>query len=228
MKKYALIVAGGSGTRMDSSVPKQFMILAGRPVLMHTIEAFAGDQENPLIIVVLPADHIDHWKNLCQQYGFNIPHQHVAGGATRFQSVKNGLEIIRESDAVVAIHDGARPLVDKKTIEQSFRLAAQHGSAIAAVPLKESLRKVEHSISSAVDRSNFRIIQTPQTFEIKQIKRAYAVGDSAEFTDDATVAEKAGLMIRLFEGSYENLKITTPADLKIAETLLLDRTKKSG
>lgn len=220
--EYALIVAGGKGSRIKSSVPKQFLELNGLPVLMHTIEAFYRYSEKINIIVVLPHNDFDTWKSLCVKFNFDKPVTLQQGGDSRFQSVKLGLEKIK-GDGLVAIHDGVRPLVNEDIIGASFRLAAVHQSAVAAVRLKESIRITNQDNTSAMDRSQFRIVQTPQTFQVDLIKRAYDQKEDASLTDDASVAERAGLTISLFEGSYENIKITTPEDLVIAEALLKNR-----
>jgi 2-C-methyl-D-erythritol 4-phosphate cytidylyltransferase len=220
--EYALIVAGGKGSRIKSSVPKQFLELNGLPVLMHTIEAFYRYSEKINIIVVLPHNDFDTWKSLCVKFNFDKPVTLQQGGDSRFQSVKLGLEKIK-GDGLVAIHDGVRPLVNEDIIGASFRLAAVHQSAVAAVRLKESIRITNQDNTSAMDRSQFRIVQTPQTFQVALIKRAYNQKEDASLTDDASVAERAGLTISLFEGSYENIKITTPEDLVIAEALMKNR-----
>lgn len=217
--EYALIVAGGKGSRIKSDVPKQFLKLNGLPVLMHTIEAFYRYSESINIIVVLPERDFNTWGSLCVEFNFNKPVILQKGGDSRFQSVKLGLEKIPE-DGLVAIHDGVRPLVTEEIIGASFRLAAVHQSAIAAVHLKESIRMVNRHKTSAMDRSLFRIVQTPQTFQVALIKKAYEQKEDVSLTDDASVAERAGLTISLFEGSYENIKITTGEDLIIAEALM--------
>lgn len=218
--EYALIVAGGKGTRIKSHLPKQFLEIAGLPVLMHTLKAFIRYSADIRMILVLPEDDFGLWKDLCSKYAFDVPHQLQAGGDTRFQSVKKGLELVPDN-SLVCIHDGVRPLVHEDLIAASFRLAAIHGSAVAAVRLKESIRMIDQDKTQAMDRSKFRIIQTPQTFQSGLIKKAYQVKEELNLTDDASVAERAGYAISLFEGSYENIKITTPEDLVIAETLLL-------
>ena len=224
MKEYAIIVAGGSGSRMQSKTPKQFLLLAGKPILMHTINAFIHYSKNLSIILVLPDFAIDQWITLCTKYKFSYPLKIVAGGNTRFQSVKNGLDIIDENESLVAIHDGVRPLIRKEIISASFRLAQIHGCAIASTRLKESFRIVDKDQTRSIDRSQYRSIQTPQTFQTKLIKAAYAhCEDSPKFTDDASVAEKNGLKISLFEGSYENIKITTKEDLLFVEALLREK-----
>jgi 2-C-methyl-D-erythritol 4-phosphate cytidylyltransferase len=221
-KEYALIVAGGKGTRIKSTTPKQFLELNGLPVLMHTVQAFYRYSEKITVILVLPEDDIPTWKSLCEQFGFTRPLILQSGGHTRFQSVRNGLKKI-QGNGLVAIHDGVRPLVNEGIIATSFRLAAAHRSAIAAVPLKESIRVTDQDNTRAVDRSKFKLIQTPQTFDVALIKNAYEMKEDTSLTDDASVAEKSGHAITLFEGSYENIKITTAEDLIIAEALLKAR-----
>jgi len=221
-KEYALIVAGGKGTRIRSKLPKQFLELNGLPILMHTIHAFFRYSENVSVVLVLPEDDFETWAALCKKHGFTKKLTLQKGGDTRFQSVKNGLEKIEE-DGLVAIHDGVRPLVSEDIIGASFRLAAVHQSAVAAVRLKESIRMTDQDNTKAMDRSRFRLIQTPQTFQVSLIKKAYQIKDDPSLTDDASVAERAGHVISLFEGSYENIKITTQEDLVVAEALLSSR-----
>lgn len=218
-KDYAVIVAGGSGSRMNSDIPKQFLPINGLPVIMHTINAFYKYDSQLKIIVVLPASELDIWEDLRKTYQFSVPVEIVTGGKTRFQSVKNGLEMV-DTDGIVAIHDGVRPLVNQEIIAASYQIAALHGSAIAAVRLKESIRMTDKDETRTVDRSKFRIIQTPQTFKVNIIKQAYDLLELDDYTDDASVVEKAGFKISLFEGSYRNIKITTPEDLIIAEAFL--------
>lgn len=222
--EYALIVAGGKGTRIKSNVPKQFLELNGLPVLMHTISAFYRYSEKINVIVVLPEDDFSMWKSLCDKYSFHKPIVLQKGGDTRFQSVKNGLAQI-SGDGLVAIHDGVRPLVNEDIIGASFRLAAVHKSAVASVRLKESIRITDQDTTRSADRSRFRLIQTPQTFEVDLIRKAYESKEDPTLTDDASVAERAGHLISLFEGSYENIKITTEEDLVIAEALLRKRSE---
>jgi 2-C-methyl-D-erythritol 4-phosphate cytidylyltransferase len=219
MEEYAIIVAGGKGTRIKSVVPKQFLELAGKPILLHTVEAFFKYSDKINVILVLPADDFPLWRDITNKYNLNKPILLQHGGETRFQSVKNGLDKI-EGDGLVAIHDGVRPLINSDIIGASFRLAAVHGSAVAAVRLKESIRVTDQDTTKAVDRSRYRLIQTPQTFDVSLIKKAYQQKEDPALTDDASVAEKAGHTISLFEGSYENIKVTTPEDLIIAEALI--------
>lgn len=223
--EYALIVAGGKGTRIKSTVPKQFLEVNGLPILFHTIDAFFQYSASINIIVVLPADDFPIWNELVTKYHFDKKVILQTGGETRFQSVKKGLEKI-SGDGLVAIHDGVRPLVSEAIIGASFRLAAEHKSAVASVRLKESLRVTDQDQTKAVDRSKYRIIQTPQTFQVSTIKKAYEIKEDDTLTDDASVAERSGLKISLFEGSYRNIKITTEEDLVIAQTLLKQNAER--
>lgn len=220
--EYALIVAGGKGTRIKSKIPKQYLELCGKPILLHTLEAFLRYSEKIKIVLVLPSDDFDIWATIAIKYDLKNPITLVEGGESRFHSVKNGLEKI-QGEGLVAIHDGVRPLVSEDIIGASFRLAAVHQSAVASVRLKESIRITDPDTTKAVDRSKFRLVQTPQTFSIQLIKNAYQTKEEASLTDDASVAERAGHTISLFEGSYENIKITTSEDLIIAEALMKSR-----
>lgn len=221
-KEYALIVAGGKGTRIKSKVPKQFLDVGGIPVLMRSINAFFEYSPDITVVVVIPEDDFNIWNELCDLHHYTKPITLQPGGETRFQSVKKGLEKIN-GDGLVAIHDGVRPLISKDIIAASFRLAAVHGSAVASVRLKESIRMTDQDTTRAMDRSRFRLIQTPQTFRVSLIKQAYQQKEDAALTDDASVAERAGHTISLFEGSYENIKLTTAEDLVIAEALVASR-----
>ncbi len=218
---YALIVAGGSGTRMGSAIPKQFLMLKQKPVLMHTIEAFHRYSSTLRIVLVLPAPQMDCWQQLCITHSFAIPHQVVAGGSSRTASVRSGLDVIT-SEGLVAIHDGVRPLVSQEMIDKSFRVAKEKGSGVVAMPLKDSVRRVlANGESVAENREVLRIIQTPQTFQLKLIKKAYAeIAKDKVLSDDASVAEESGYKINLVTGDYRNIKITTIEDLSIAEALL--------
>lgn len=220
-RETALIVAGGKGTRIKSALPKQFIELNGKPILLHTIEAFIRYSSGIQIVLVLPEDDFAIWSTICQKFNFQFPIQLQKGGETRFQSVRNGLQKVE--DGLVAIHDGVRPLVSEDIIGASFRLAAIHQCAIAAVRLKESIRMTDQDNTKAMDRSRFRLIQTPQTFNVDLIKKAYEIKEDPSLTDDASVAERAGHIISLFEGSYENIKITTPEDLIVAAALMESR-----
>lgn len=221
-KEYALIVAGGSGTRMQSQVPKQFLLLNGKPILMHTLEAFYCYSASLHIITVLPETDVAWWYSLCHRYDFDIPHRVVKGGQSRTNSVRNGLEAIEEEEGWVAIHDGVRPLISADVIAESFRVAQAKGNAVTSVRLKDSIRRLaEKGGTQAEDREQFRLIQTPQTFLVTAIRNAYRrTPESEVLPDDATLMEKFGEKIHLIEGSYRNIKITTPEDLSIAEAFL--------
>ncbi len=219
MEKYVVIVAGGSGKRMGAEVPKQFLELAGRPVLMHTIERFKEYSQDIEIITVLPENQLRHWIDLQKQYSFTVPHTLVKGGSHRFSSVRNGLKFVNVP-GLVAIHDGVRPFVSIDTITRCFDTAEMLGNAIPAVSSTDSLRLVTEEGSSPINRINVRHIQTPQVFSAALIKKAYLQNYSSDFTDDATVLEKMGEKIILVEGNRENIKITNPEDLLISAALL--------
>jgi 2-C-methyl-D-erythritol 4-phosphate cytidylyltransferase len=219
MKRYAVIVAGGSGSRMHSEIPKQFLLLAGEPILCHTIRKFRDAGTDISITVVLPENQILYWQGLCQQYKFNIPHLVVSGGKTRFHSVENGL-LCCDDTGIVAIHDGVRPLVSVAAIVQSYQTAAQTGSAVLAIASKDSLRQKIGDKSIAVSRADFYLVQTPQTFDLALLRPCYAVGYQPFFTDDASVYEHSGFSVTMIEGNDDNIKITTPTDLRIAEMLI--------
>lgn len=219
MNTWVLIVAGGEGVRMGSTLPKQFMPLLGWPVLMHTVQAFYEYDQSINIIIILPDGFIDAWKGLCKQNNFLIQHTLVKGGKTRFHSVRNGL-MHAGDEGLIAIHDGVRPLVNRTTIDRCFKTAALKGSAVPVLLPVESVRKVDGQYSIPVSREDLRLVQTPQVFRAGEIKQAYRRKYSSSFTDDATVAEKAGIKIHLVMGNPENIKITTPMDLKLAECLI--------
>lgn len=218
MKLYALIVAGGRGRRMGTDIPKQYLEIAGKPVLMHTIERFFTYDQSVEIIIVLPGDQLILWDELQRKYSFNIPHEIVKGGATRFFSVKNGLESI-DSQGLVAIHDGVRPLVSIDTIKRCFETAEKLGNAIPVTSPADTLRIVTSDGNASVDRKLIKLIQTPQVFRNSLIKKAYQQDYLPEFTDDATVLEKMGERINFVEGNRENIKITHPEDLIIVQSL---------
>ncbi|MGZ3766692.1 MAG: 2-C-methyl-D-erythritol 4-phosphate cytidylyltransferase [Mucilaginibacter sp.] len=220
MNYYVIIVAGGSGSRMHSVVPKQFLLLNGLPVLMHTINAFHNCQVQPQIIVVLPDDSHEYWNTLCKKHGFDVPHQLISGGETRFHSVKRGLGLIDDTDAIIAVHDAVRPLVTKEIIDESYECVAKYGNAIVAIKSRDSVRQIKDNRSISLVRDEIYLIQTPQTFQSKQLKQAYQQPYSANFTDDASVVEQTGVNINLINGSYQNIKITFPEDIAIAEFLL--------
>jgi len=228
MKTYAIIVAGGSGSRMLSAVPKQFLLLNGTPVLMHTLLAFHHCNSKPHIILALPAHFHTHWAQLCITHNFTVPHQLVNGGETRFHSVKNGLDMIPgNSDTLVAVHDAVRPLISCEIIDTSYQYAAKHGNAVAAVKSRDSVRQLKNETSFALNRDEIYLIQTPQTFQSTQLKSAYRQPYNAKFTDDAGVVEESGIKINLIAGDYQNIKITFPEDIAIAVLLQKTRIEKS-
>ncbi len=221
MHNFAIIVAGGTGARMLSSIPKQFLLLNGKPVLMHTVEAFYNSNSNPKIILVLHAGFHQYWEQLCTEYNFRIPVTLIKGGETRFHSVKNGLDLIDdELNAVIAIHDAVRPLITPEVIDESFRYAFEHGNAIVAVKSRDSVRQVWNDHTVALKREDIYLIQTPQTFQSDLLKKAYEVNYDDNFTDDASVVERSGEIINLINGSHQNFKITFPEDIAIAEAIL--------
>lgn len=219
MKRYAIIVAGGSGIRMGTEIPKQFLLLHGKPVLMHTIERFYSFDSSVRIITVLPENQLEYWKNLQAEYSFSIPQILVNGGSSRFLSVKCGLAET-DDNSIVAIHDGVRPLVSTDTIKRCFNEAEKSGNAVPFISPSYSVRMVTGMINRPVDRHDLRIIQTPQVFYTNLIKQAYLQPYTEDITDDAMLLEKTGVSICLVEGNRENIKITNPEDLIIAEALL--------
>lgn len=224
LKKYAIIVAGGSGTRMNAPIPKQFMKLDGRPVLMHTINKFEESNPDIKLILVIPFDQVLYWQQLCEEYQFQSKFKLAENGETRFHSVKNGLALI-DGDGIVAVHDAARPLVNSKTITTAFKAAEMYGNAVPAIPLSDSIRQIDSTLSIAVDRTKYCIIQTPQCFNVSILKKAYEQDYKYTFTDDATVVEAMGERIHLIDGNPDNIKITTPRDIIIAETILKNSLK---
>ncbi len=218
-KRYAIIVAGGNGTRMNNPVPKQFLKLEGKPILLLTINKFLDTDPNIEIILVLPQDHLKYWEQLCAENVFHKTVKVAYSGESRFHSVKNGLEFVTEN-GVVAIHDAVRPLVSSKTILATFKAAEMYGNAIPAIPIYDSIRQIESTRTIAVDRSRYCATQTPQCFRSDIIKKAYQQEYHYTYTDDAIVVEAMGEHIRLVDGNPENIKITGPKDLLIAEVLL--------
>lgn len=219
MDLFAVIVAGGSGKRMGADIPKQFLELAGRPVLMHTIERFKKFNDAIEIITILPENQLRHWLELQEKYSFTIPQTIVKGGSARFFSVRNGLKFVN-APGLVAIHDGVRPFVSIDTIRRCFEYAEKSGNAIPSISPTESLRILTEQGSLPVNRFHVKQIQTPQVFSAELIKKAYLQEYQPEFTDDATVLEKTGEKINLIEGNRENIKITNPEDLVISAALL--------
>lgn len=219
MKRYVIVVAGGTGQRMKSDIPKQFLLLAEKPVLMHTIERFYAFDPKIEIIVVLPEEQIGYWQKLCEKYKFPLRHHVTAGGVNRFRSVKNGLALI-DKPGIVAIHDGVRPFVSIETIENTFHKASVTGAAIPVREMVESLRYSNGTSNFAFNRDFLKVVQTPQVFRTGLLIDAYQSATSEDFTDDASVVELTGKTIALVNGNAENIKITTPLDLLIGEKLL--------
>jgi 2-C-methyl-D-erythritol 4-phosphate cytidylyltransferase len=213
---FAVIVAGGSGVRMGSQIPKQFLELCRKPVLMHSITAFTDYRNDIHVVVVLPGSQTGYWKELCLRYNFVIPHELVEGGDTRFHSVRAGLSALPDT-GLVAVHDGVRPLVSRETIDRCFQTALQYTNAVPTIKTADSIREIAEDGSRIIDRSKIRMVQTPQVFDLSLLKEAYKQEYTDDFTDDASVFERAGNTIRLTEGNVENIKITTPYDLLIAE-----------
>ncbi len=220
MRRFVLISAGGSGTRMKTDLPKQFLEIAGKPLLIHTFEAFMQVDPSFEFVLVLPENTFDYWRKCCLEHQFRQPYLLASSGPTRFHSVKSGLRLV-PNDALVAIHDGVRPLVSTRVILEVFQTAEKLGNAVPAIPVNESLRITDHAHSQPLAREKVRIVQTPQCFRADLIKKAYNRNFDESFTDDATLLEVDGHRINLVEGNRENLKITTPADLKIAAALLI-------
>lgn len=223
MKKYAVIVAGGSGQRMGAEIPKQFLLLKGRPLLQYTLKSFLAAYNDMKIILVLPAAHIARGQEIIDSMNAAERVQITVGGETRFQSVKNGLGFITHP-SIVFVHDGVRCMVSEKLIQKCFEQAIVKGSAIPAVAATDSIRIIDGQSHSTIDRNKVRIIQTPQTFQSEILSEAFNQEYDVSFTDEATVVEAAGKEVFLIEGEYENLKVTRPIDLSIAEELLDKRT----
>ena len=216
MKAYAIIVAGGKGLRMGGDIPKQFLPIEGKPILMHTIEAFRKALDEVEIVLVLPADQHDYWQKLCEDNNFRSPELIAKGGETRFHSVKNGLALLpNDEEAVVGVHDGVRPFVSKETILRCYEAAAEGKAVVPVVPVVETVRQILPDGKSITrPRDEYRLVQTPQTFPLALLKEAYQQPFSEAFTDDASVVEAFGKEITMVEGNRENIKITTPSDLK--------------
>lgn len=218
MKRYAIIVAGGSGQRMESEIPKQFLKLDQDVILIKSIRCFYNYDPTIHIIVALPDSQINFWKNLCVENNFKINHHIVAGGKTRYHSVKNALKEVGQ-DGVVAIHDGVRPLVSQTTIDNVFEIASINGNAVPYIDTIDSIRIIENNLNASVDRNKYKLIQTPQAFDCRLIHKAYQQEWEENFTDDASIVEKLNIKINLVPGNRENIKITTQVDLVIAQSL---------
>ena len=218
---YVIIVAGGKGLRMGSDIPKQFLPIGGKPVLMRTLERFRAYDTDLKIILVLPEAQQDYWRQLCEQYHFDVKYELANGGQTRFHSVQNGLALIPDdAEGVVGVHDGVRPFPSIDVIRNCYTTARTAKAVIPVIPVVETVRQLENKSSVTVPRDKYRLVQTPQTFDIQLLKAANLQPYNDGFTDDASVVESYGHDITLVEGNRENIKITTPYDMKIAEVLL--------
>lgn len=227
---YIIIVAGGKGLRMGAEIPKQFILVAGKPILMHTLQRFYDYSEEQKqngksgleIIVVLPHEQQEYWRGLCKKYDFIVPHHIADGGETRFHSSKSGLSLIPDNThGVVGIHDGVRPFVAKTVIADCYHAAQEYGAALPVVPVTDTLRHISpEGANRNVQRSEFRIVQTPQTMDVQLAKKAFQQPYCDAFTDDASVIEAMGHEVAMVDGNRENIKLTTPLDLIIAETIV--------
>ena len=227
MKKYIIIVAGGKGLRMGGDIPKQFLPVCGKPVLMRTIEAFHRYDSDIHVVLVLPVSQQAYWKDLCNTYDFDLPHQIADGGDTRFHSVKNGLALI-EGEGLVGIHDGVRPFVSQEVISRCYAEASLKKAVIPVIGVVETVRRLTNEDSETVPRDQYKLVQTPQVFKVSLLKKAYCQDFTEMFTDDASVVEALGEKVHLVEGNRENIKITTPFDLKLAEVLIEDVRPKNS
>lgn len=224
MKKFAIIVAGGQGTRMSSTTPKQFITIAGKPILVHTIEAFRKADNTIELILVLPSAHLETWFRIGLEYCLNEEIKVVVGGASRFQSVSNGLEAIPYTQGYVAVHDAVRPCIEPSIINAAYHTAMEYESGIVCVKLKDSIREnLPNGASESRDRDNYYLVQTPQVFDLAMLKNAYKQLERSIFTDDASVFEGAGHQIKIVEGDYKNIKVTTDEDLILVEAMLKNK-----
>lgn len=218
MLRYVLIVAGGKGLRMGAELPKQFLPIGGKPILMHTLEAFRECDSSMKIILVLPFEQQTFWKQLCEEHRFTVEHMVADGGETRFHSVKNGLALVT-TPGLVGVHDGVRPFVSSQVIKRCYELAVMYKAVVPVVDIVETVREVTTEGNHTVDRNNYKLVQTPQVFDVELLKQAYSQAYTSFFTDDASVVEAMGIPVFLTEGNRENIKITTPFDLKIGGAL---------
>ncbi len=224
MNKYAIIVGGGTGTRMGGNLPKQFMLLNAKPVLYYTLKTFFESYDDLQIILVLPLEYTDMGQEIIDAYFDKERVRITAGGNTRFQSVKNGLALV-DKEAIIFVHDAVRCLLSKELIHRCYRQAVESGTAIPAVVAKDSIRLVTEEGNEAIDRNKVMLVQTPQTFHSKIILPAFQIDYKDRFTDEATVAESYGIKVSLVEGEENNIKITRPIDLVIAAKILGDRSQ---
>ena len=220
MKKHIIIVAGGKGLRMGGDIPKQFLPVCGKPVLMRTLEAFHAYDSSIHIILVLPVSQQAYWQELCQEYQFTLAHDIANGGDTRFHSVKNGLALV-EGEGLVGVHDGVRPFVSQEVITRCYEEASLKKAVIPVIGVVETVRHLTDEGSETVPRDQYKLVQTPQVFDVALLRRAYQQEFTDMFTDDASVVEALGEKVYLVEGNRENIKLTTPFDLKLAEMLCL-------
>lgn len=219
MKKHVIIVAGGKGLRMGGDIPKQFLPICGKPVLMRTIEAFYAFDGQIHVVLVLPVSQQPYWNELCKTYEFSLHHDIADGGETRFHSVLNGLALI-EDDGLVGVHDGVRPFVSQEVIARCYAEAEQKKAVIPVIGVVETVRHLTDDGSETVPRDQYKLVQTPQVFDVALLKKAYRQDYADVFTDDASVVEALGEKVYLVEGNRENIKLTTPFDLKLAEMLI--------
>ena len=220
MKKHIIIVAGGKGLRMGGDIPKQFLPVCGKPVLMRTMEAFHTYDAAIHVILVLPVSQQAYWKELCQEYQFSLSHDIANGGDTRFHSVMNGLAMV-EGNGLVGVHDGVRPFVSQEVIARCYEEAEACKAVIPVIDVVETVRHLTEEGSETVPRDRYKLVQTPQVFEVELLRRAYQQTYTDLFTDDASVVEALGEKVYLVKGNRENIKLTTPFDLKLAEMLCL-------
>jgi len=219
MKKHVIIVAGGKGLRMGGEIPKQFLPIGGKPVLMRTIDAFYTYDASIHVILVLPVGQQSYWKELCSTYEFDLPHDIADGGETRFHSVKNGLALVK-GEGIVGVHDGVRPFVSQEVITRCYSEAKVKNAVIPVIGVVETVRRLDGENSVTVPRDQYKLVQTPQVFDVALLQKAYNQEFTEMFTDDASVVEALGERVHLVEGNRENIKLTTPFDLKLAEMLI--------
>lgn len=224
VKRSMIVVAGGSGTRMGSELPKQFMELNGKPILMHTLDSMFAFDPAMQLILVLPETQLNYWNELCKSQQWSTPHECAKGGNTRFQSVSNGLELAKGMH--IGIHDGVRPFASHHTMRNCFAAAEQHGAAVPVVPIVQSLRKIVDGTNEAVNRDEYRAVQTPQCFNAEVLRDSFAKATKNDYSDDASVVEACGNKIMLIDGDSENIKITTPFDLVLARLIIERRLGK--
>ena len=218
-KKHVIVVAGGKGLRMGGEIPKQFLPIGGKPVLMRTIEAFYTYDSSIHVILVLPVSQQSYWKELCSLYDFDLPHEIADGGETRFHSVKNGLAFVK-GEGTVGVHDGVRPFVSQEVIARCYSEAKSKNAVIPVIGVVETVRRLDGDDSVTVPRDQYKLVQTPQVFDVALLQKAYNQEFTNMFTDDASVVEALGERVHLVEGNRENIKLTTPFDLKLAEMLI--------